>query len=156
MKAIHILSVGKPPAGWRREAFEHYIKPTSAWVKVEAIHVREQRIQDDHGIAAALEKEAADIVRALPDRTYFVLLDLKGKRMTSESFSEWLSDALQDNHSVTFAIGGPNGVAPSLRQKADAILSLSDFTFPHDLARIVIAEQIFRALSIRHGHPYHR
>jgi len=156
VKTIYILSVGKAPSGWQREALDHFCKLARSFTKIELIQVREQKVHDEHAVAKALEKEAADILRAIPERSCVVLLEVTGKRMDTEAFSDWLSGALEDYPSVTFVIGGPNGLDTTLSKEADLLLSMSDFTLPHDLARIVIAEQIFRALSIKHNHPYHR
>ena len=93
---------------------------------------------------------------ALPPKSFIVALQVKGKPLTSEQLAEFLAARARDGRDVAFLIGGPDGIAPELDAKADLRWSLSALTLPHALARVVVAEALYRAVMIVKGHPYHR
>ncbi|KAA0698625.1 23S rRNA (pseudouridine(1915)-N(3))-methyltransferase RlmH [Neorhizobium sp. P12A] len=102
-------------------------------------------------------EEAAQLQKALPEGGILVLLDERGKAFDSESFAEFLGNYRdQGKRDLTIAIGGADGLDPSLYDKADATICLGKMTWPHQLVRILIAEQLYRAVTILSGHPYHR
>jgi 23S rRNA (pseudouridine1915-N3)-methyltransferase len=104
----------------------------------------------------AVQREGADMQAAIGRDDYVVALDIAGKSMSTEQVSVWLAERLRDARPLALLIGGPDGLAPSCREKADFTWSLSPLTLPHALARVVVAEQIYRAMSLLAGHPYHR
>jgi 23S rRNA (pseudouridine1915-N3)-methyltransferase len=104
----------------------------------------------------AVQREGADMLAAIGRDDYVVALDIAGKSMSTEQVSVWLAERLRDARPLALLIGGPDGLAPSCREKADFTWSLSPLTLPHALARVVVAEQIYRAMSLLAGHPYHR
>ncbi len=107
--------------------------------------------------AAARRAEGQRLAAALDPRAHVVALDLRAKTMTSEAFAAWLDDlAARATRAVTFLIGGPDGLDPSVSARAATRLSLSPMTLPHGLAALVLCEQIYRAATIARGHPYHR
>jgi 23S rRNA (pseudouridine1915-N3)-methyltransferase len=85
-----------------------------------------------------------------------VALEIAGKTMSTEQLSLWLGERLRDARPLALMIGGPDGLAPAVLQRADQRWSLSPLTLPHGLVRVVVAEQIYRAMSLLAGHPYHR
>ena len=87
---------------------------------------------------------------------YVVALEITGKAMNTEQLSVWLADRLRDGRALALLIGGPDGLSPQCRERADQTWSLSPLTLPHALVRVVVAEQIYRAMSLMAGHPYHR
>ncbi len=101
------------------------------------------------------EKEAGAILKAAGS-AYLVALDEHGKMTTSVEFSEWLANAQLEHKEIVFCIGGPEGLGKSVLSRADKILSLSMMTLPHELAELVFVEQLYRALAIKKGLPYHR
>jgi 23S rRNA (pseudouridine1915-N3)-methyltransferase len=104
----------------------------------------------------AVQREGADMLAAIGRDDYVVALDIAGKSMSTEQVSVWLAERLRDSRPLALLIGGPDGLAPSCRERADFTWSLSPLTLPHALARVVAAEQIYRAMSLLAGHPYHR
>ena len=104
----------------------------------------------------AIESEAAAILGKLDADEQIVLLDERGKQLTSKRLSEQLDAWQSDGRNLSFIIGGPDGVSDRCRQRADFIWALSDLTLPHGLARVLFAEQMYRAWSVLTGHPYHR
>lgn len=103
-----------------------------------------------------MDAECEQILTRIKPTEQVVLLDERGKQMSSQKLASKLSDWQTDGRDLCFVIGGPDGVAEECRQRADACWSLSQLTLPHGLARVLFAEQLFRAWSLQTGHPYHR
>ena len=96
------------------------------------------------------------MLAAIDPGTYVVALEVGGKAHTTEALARWLAARLQDGRDLAFLIGGPDGLDPACTQRAEATWSLSPLTLPHGLARVVLAEAVYRAFSVLKGHPYHR
>jgi 23S rRNA (pseudouridine1915-N3)-methyltransferase len=104
----------------------------------------------------AVQREGTDMLAALGKDDYVVALEIAGKPMSTEQLSAWLAERLRDARPLALMIGGPDGLAPDVLQRANQRWSLSPLTLPHGLVRVVVAEQIYRAMSLLAGHPYHR
>jgi 23S rRNA (pseudouridine1915-N3)-methyltransferase len=96
------------------------------------------------------------MLAAVSSKDYVVALDVQGTSMSTEKLSAWLAERLRDGKPLVLLIGGPDGLAPECLKRADRSWSLSPLTLPHALVRVVVAEQIYRAMSLLGGHPYHR
>ena len=107
-------------------------------------------------IARIMQNEAARLRAALPDAAYVVALDERGKTLTTVQWAQRVNDWLQGGRDVAFVIGGADGLEPAFKSSADMLLSLSSMTLPHQLVRIVLAEQLYRAFCVLSSHPYHR
>jgi len=104
----------------------------------------------------AIAREGERMLSALPDGCYVVALQVDGRSMSSDQLAKFLEVRAQEGRDVAFCIGGPDGLAPQINQRADLRWSLSALTLPHALARVVVAEALYRAVSIIKRHPYHR
>jgi 23S rRNA (pseudouridine1915-N3)-methyltransferase len=141
MIKIKIYSVGKTKEEWLQAALDEYerrLKPSIAFEWILA--------KTDEQLKQYLEKEP-----------HFILLDPKGKQYSSEGFSSFLLKAIQDHHArLTFAIGGPEGFTQELKNKAKTLISLSSMTFTHQMTRLILIEQIYRAIEIDKKSAYHK
>ena len=103
-----------------------------------------------------MEHEGELILDKIHKTDFVILLDIKGTKFSSEKFSDYLNKISMNHSSICFIIGGAFGVSESVKSRSNSSLSFSDMTFPHMLARIMLLEQIYRAIAIDHGHPYHK
>lgn len=153
---IHILSVGEKLPAWADSAAQEYLKRMPKELGVKLVEIRPAARAPGKPIAALLKQEALRLQAALPAGALKVLLDERGRPWSSAHFAERLQEWLQRQSAIAFMIGGADGVDEQIRAQADLELSLSAFTLPHALARVVLVEQLYRAASILRGHPYHR
>ena len=153
MVKFRVIAVGGIKESFYREAIAEYVKRLGKWAKAEISEAEEASRIDDP--AAKREAEADGILRRIKGRT--VLLDVKGKRVTSEGLAQLISRyTLAGDSELTFVIGGSNGVADSVKDRADEILSFGEITLPHQLFRVVLLEQLYRAETIINGAAYHK
>lgn len=151
---IAIVAVGRLRSGALADAFAEYAKRLKAGrVELQVIEVEERRRLAG---AELKTREAALLSAAIPRGTRLIALDARGKPMSSEAFAAQLGRWRDGGDALAFVIGGADGLDASLRDRADMILSLGAMTWPHLLARVMLAEQLYRAHSILSGHPYHR
>ncbi len=151
---VRVVVVGKLKEPHWRAACDEYLKRLRPYATVEVIEVPDRDIGADP--ARAMAAEGADLLRALPEGSHVVALDLDGREVTSEGFSQWLAALMLDGRSdVSFVIGGSAGLAPEVRARAGESLALSRMTLPHQLARVVLLEQVYRAFRIMRNEPYH-
>jgi 23S rRNA (pseudouridine1915-N3)-methyltransferase len=156
MVAFRIISVGKAPKDWRDEAFQHYVRLISPYAKVETVAVREQKVSGSSGIERATKKETDALVGALLEGAYSVALDESGSVYSSIELSRHLESFFQQYSKFDFLIGGPHGFHPGFKEHVHEVVSLSHLTFPHDLAKVILAEQLYRAMAILNNLPYHK
>jgi len=105
---------------------------------------------------SAIQREGTDMLAAIRRDDYVVALEVTGAAMDTPQLSAWLAERMREARSLAFLIGGPDGLSPQCLERADRSWSLSPLTLPHALVRVVVAEQIYRAMSLLAGHPYHR
>ena len=153
MKLI-VAAVGKPRNAALAAAIEHY---ESRAARHWPLDVREVREENAHGASEdqVREREADRLVSRI-DGANVIACDERGARMTSQKFATFLQDARERARDVAFVIGGAFGLAESLRDRAQTRLALAPWTLPHELARLVLAEQLYRAGTIVRGEPYHK
>ena len=159
---IHrIVAVGKlREKHWQDAAFD-YARRLRPYARMETVEVPEARIPDNASMAdelKAMDQEAAAILEKLKKHIgTVVVLDRQGRSLDSKELAAWLEARILEGRSETaWVIGGPLGLAPSVLQKADLVLSFSRMTFPHQLMRVILLEQIFRSFRIMHHEPYHK
>ncbi len=152
---IHLLSVGRPRNTAFRDGAAEYLKRLKHYATIQSVAVREEpghRSPDE-----ILRKEADRLERALPQDAYVVALDRSGDMCDSRQLAERLSQlGLLGRSRAVFLVGGPLGLSEELMARADWRLSLSPMTFPHELARLVLLEQLYRAFTIIRGEQYHK
>lgn len=160
MLSIRLVCVGKLREQFFVDAFNEYSKRLSAYCKFECAELNETKLgssPSDKEIAAALDKEAADIERALGKDAYVIAMCVEGMQLKSEDLAQRISSlAVAGRGRICFVIGGSFGISPRIKQCADMRLSMSEMTFPHHLARVMLAEQIYRAFKISEGSKYHK
>jgi len=154
---VTILAIGQKQPAWAGAAVEDYLDRFPADFKVELTELKAEarsgRPDDGERCRAA---EAQRLRAALPAGALLVALDERGKDLTTAQFAEQLRRWRDAGESVAFAIGGPDGLAEDFKRGARLLLRLSSLTLPHALARVLLAEQLYRAWSILARHPYHR
>lgn len=151
---IRIAAVGKLKEAHWRAAADEYLKRLKPYTSMEAAEVADRDIASDP--ARAIGAEGADLLKAIPGSSHVIALDLGGRHLSSEALAEHLSELMVRGRSdITFVIGGSAGLAEEVRARADERLALSHFTLPHQLARVVLLEQLYRAFRIMRNEPYH-
>jgi 23S rRNA (pseudouridine1915-N3)-methyltransferase len=150
---IHIVAIGRARAGPEAALFNHYAERVTRW----PIDLADQELKRRTAPNKVSDAEAALLRQAVPEGAFVVALDERGKQYASRAFAELLRNQQDDGRrDMAFLIGGADGLAPSLREGADTVMSLGRATWPHLLVRGLLAEQVYRAQQIIAGHPYHR
>lgn len=156
---IEVIAVGALKEAWMRDGCKEYSKRLGLWSKFTITEIEEFRLPKEPSpaqIAQGLAQEAQRILEKLPKGARVVALCIEGKHRSSEELSCYLEKAADSGGSVAFIIGGSHGLSEQVKQCADLRLSMSSMTFPHQLARVMLCEQIYRALSITAGTKYHK
>jgi 23S rRNA (pseudouridine1915-N3)-methyltransferase len=151
-----VVAVGQRQPAWAHEAFGEYAKRLPAEC---ALVLREVKAEPRSGGKTAVQLLAAEAQRlraALPRGARIVVLDERGERRSTSQLAERLQAWRDDGRDVALLIGGPDGLDAALKASSDETLRLSELTLPHALARVLLAEALYRAWSLRAGHPYHR
>lgn len=158
MLHITIIVLGKLKESYWREAVAEYLKRLRPWVKLTITELKEESFSEKDDPQTIKEKEADKIaaeIKKMPDAAV-ILLDQNGERKSSEQLAELVSGRLaRQSNNIIFVIGGPLGFHQSLKQTGTSTLSLSALTFTHQMARVILLEQLYRAMMIAHKRPYH-
>jgi 23S rRNA (pseudouridine1915-N3)-methyltransferase len=152
---LRLIAAGTRMPRWVNEGFEDYAVRLNADYRLE---LKEIALGQRSGSnpQSAIAKEGERMRAALPANAHIVALQVTGQAMSSEQLARFLTVRAGDARPVAFLIGGPDGLAPELDARAQTRWSLSALTLPHGLARLMVAEALYRAVSIIKGHPYHR
>ncbi len=158
---VRILTVGNKMPKWVQTGFDEYFKRTQPMLSTEIVEIaaaKRAKNPSDANLAQYREQEGQAILasHAAGGREQLWVLDVKGKMLSTEQLSDKLADGMQQGDDIALVIGGADGVSPEVLAKADVKWSLSTLTLPHPLVRVVLMEQLYRAMSINHNHPYHR
>lgn len=153
---IFLIAVGTQMPSWVSLGFAEYAGRLKQDVKLELIEIIAGVRGKNSDTARILQDEGKRLLNAIPKNVFIVGLDVQGKVVTTPELSSMLKKWLTLGQDIAILVGGPEGFAPDIKKKFDAMISLSALTFPHPLVRIILAEQIYRAWSILHNHPYHR
>lgn len=150
------MAVGDRQPSWVDEAFGIYTGRFPREWKFRLDTIATVRRNKNESSQKAMAAEGEQILAKLVATEQVVLLDERGKELSSRTLAARLADWQSDSRDLCFIIGGPDGVPDTIRQRADFIWSLSRLTLPHGMARVLLAEQLYRAWSLQAGHPYHR
>ncbi|UOF91706.1 23S rRNA (pseudouridine(1915)-N(3))-methyltransferase RlmH [Fodinisporobacter ferrooxydans] len=157
---IAVIAVGKLKEKYWKSAWDEYAKRLHSYAKLQIIEVADEPAPEQLSEAQADQvkaKEAERILAHVKDRDYIITLEIKGKSFTSESFADHMDKIAQQGHGrLVFIIGGSLGLHDSVTKRSNTPLSFSAFTFPHQLMRCILIEQIYRAFRIMRGEPYHK
>jgi len=160
MLAVSFVCVGKLRERFYLDAFAEYQKRLGAFCRFTCAELTEQRLPESPSpaqVEAALQKEAQEIEKHLPSDAYVVALCVEGKEIPSEGMAELIAGRENSGKpKLCFVIGGSFGLANCIKQRADFRLSMSKMTFPHHLARVMLAEQLYRGYKIKEGSRYHK
>ena len=156
MVKINVICIGKIKDKYIRDGISEFSKRLSRYAGLNIIELSEE--DDNKGIETAITKETERIIDTLNkrNRSYSILLDLKGKLKSSEEMAEEIENISLRYSEINFIIGGSNGVGDELRKLVDFRLAFSSFTFPHQLMRLILIEQIYRWISINKNIKYHK
>ena len=150
---IKIISVGKIKEAYFRQAIEEYALRISKYTKLEMIECNDYSGMD---IPSILEKEKGEILRHVGEKDYMISLEIEGKEMNSLDFADKLDQTFLSHSTITFVIGGSYGLHDDVKKRANYALSFSPMTFPHQLFRVLLLEQIYRAYKIQNHESYHK
>jgi 23S rRNA (pseudouridine1915-N3)-methyltransferase len=150
-----LLAAGTRMPDWVNAGFEDYATRLRGEYRLELKEIALGQ-RTSGGSKQAIQREGARMMAAIPPSAYVVALQVGGKSLTSEQLAEFIRNRSQEGRDIVFCIGGPDGLAKDVDARANLRWSLSALTLPHAIARVVVAEALYRAVSIVKGHPYHR
>lgn len=150
---IKIICVGKIKEKYLKDAIDEYTKRISKYTKLNLIEVKDYDYDD---INKVLNSEKEQIEKYIDSKDYLITLEIEGKQISSEQLATKLDETLTINSNITFVIGGSYGIDKSIKDKANYHLSFSTLTFPHQLFRVLLLEQIYRSYKINNNESYHK
>ncbi|HEX5363802.1 MAG TPA: 23S rRNA (pseudouridine(1915)-N(3))-methyltransferase RlmH [Gallionella sp.] len=155
MKLI-IVSVGHKMPDWIATGFNEYAKRMPREAKIELVEIKPEPRTTGKTTPQIMEAEAQRILGALPQSCLRIALDEHGAQPTTKKLAAQMQDWMREGRDVAFIIGGADGLHESVKQAAQHLMALSSLTLPHAMVRVLLAEQLYRAHSLMHNHPYHR
>lgn len=153
---IHIIAVGTKMPAWVNQGVEEYVRRMPSECQVKFVELALGQRAKSKNIKQAMQQEEKSIVAAIPKNALVIALEVKAKIWSTQTLSEKMQDWMQSGKDIALLIGGPDGMTPACINHANEKWSLSNLTLPHPLVRIVVAEQLYRALMIIKNHPYHK
>jgi len=157
---IKIIAVGKVKEKFLTDGINEYLKRISGYTKIEILEVDDYQIHNENSsseIEQVKNKECSNILKVLKPTDYVVLLDLNKKQLSSPEFANFISEKMvQGGSKITFVIGGSYGLSDEMKKRGNYSLTLSNMTFTHQLTRLILLEQIFRAYKILNNETYHK
>lgn len=159
MLAVKLICVGKLKEKYWQDACAEYMKRLGAYCNAEIIEVKEEKLPANASAAdeaKVIEAEGRNILDKISKSDYVIALDIKGKELSSEEMAKRIEDISFNNSSVALLIGGSLGLSDEVKARSDAKISFGRITLPHQLARVVALEQVYRAFKINNNETYHK
>ncbi len=157
MTKIKLILVGKTKEAWIRQGIKHYQKLLKKYAKLELVEIKEEKITRSKSQKNIVDSEGKRVLEHLKGDALCIALDVSGDKLTSEQFANFFEKSLNRGQSCfTFVLGGAVGISEEVLQVCPVKLSLSRMTFTHEISRVIILEQIYRAFSILAGSKYHK
>jgi 23S rRNA (pseudouridine1915-N3)-methyltransferase len=153
---LFIVSVGHKMPDWVTAGFNEYTKRMPREAKIVLVEIKPEPRSTGKTTAQIMEAEAQRILAALPQNGLCIALDERGMQPATKQFAAQMQAWMGEGRDVAFVIGGADGLHESVKQAAHQLMALSALTLPHGLVRVLLAEQLYRAYSLLHNHPYHR
>ena len=154
---IKIIAVGKIREKYIKMGIDEFVKRIQPYSSLQIIEISSENIYSDSNIDKILDIEAEKILKQAGENSYFIVMDIKGKQLSSEDFAAKIKDiSLSGINQVVFIIGGAEGLSEKVKNRADFSMSLSSMTFVNQMARFFLLEQIYRAFKIINNEPYHK
>ena len=156
---VTLICVGKVKEKFYRDAIKEYEKRLGAYIKLNTIEISDEKVkvENDSEIGLAMEKEGNNILSKIKDNQYVITLEILGKNLSSEEFASKIDNLMLTGKSdMALVIGGSYGLSDSVKKRSDFALSFSRMTFPHQMMRVVLLEQVYRAYRIITGASYHK
>lgn len=150
---IKIITVGSIKEKYLKDAIEEYTKRLTKYTNIEIIELKDEGLVEAE---KAKELEGQKILKHINPRDYLITMEIEGKQLTSEEFAMKIDKTLIENSNITFVIGGSYGICDEIKNMSNFKLSFSKMTFPHQLFRVIILEQIYRAFKINNNESYHK
>jgi 23S rRNA (pseudouridine1915-N3)-methyltransferase len=150
---IKLITVGQIKETYLKEAIKEYEKRLSKYTKLEIIELKDLSYDDE---AKVLNEEGQNILRHIDSKDYVITMEIEGKELSSEEFASKLDYTLINNSNIDFVIGGSLGLSNEVKQRSNFSMSFSKMTFPHQLFRIILLEQIYRCFKILNNETYHK
>jgi 23S rRNA (pseudouridine1915-N3)-methyltransferase len=156
---IRLLMIGQKMPDWVQEGFDDYFKRVQPLISVQLVELPMARRGKSDSVADIqkyCQSEGQTILNSLQPRERLIALEVGGRNLSTEKFATTMQSWMLDGLDIALAVGGPDGLSDEVRQKAEWHWSLSPLTLPHPLVRVILIEQLYRAMSLNKGHPYHR
>ncbi|MGL4409704.1 MAG: 23S rRNA (pseudouridine(1915)-N(3))-methyltransferase RlmH [Zoogloea sp.] len=151
-----VMAVGTKMPAWVTEAYSEFAKRMPREMPLELLEVKAEPRAEGKPVEAMMAAEAQRLRAALPARCRRIVLDERGSELTTRNLAERIQRWMSEGDDIAFIIGGPDGLSAELKAEADEKVRLSGLTLPHAMVRVLLAEAIYRSVSVIRGHPYHR
>jgi len=151
-----IISVGHKMPDWITAGFNEYAKRMPREAKLELLEIKPEPRTTGKTVPQIMEAEAQRILAAVPQNSWRIALDERGAQPTTKQLAVQMQDWMHTGRDIAFIIGGADGLHDSVKRAAQQTMALSALTLPHAMVRVLLAEQLYRAYSLMHNHPYHR
>ena len=153
---ISLVAIGQKMPEWVNQGYEEYARRMPPECQLQLIEIPLNKRSKSSDVTRLIEKEGEQMLATLKKNTHVVAMEVTGKPWSTPQLAEQMGNWMQSGQNIALLVGGPEGLAPACQKRADQKWSLSSLTLPHPLVRVVIAEQIYRAMSILKNHPYHK